>query len=202
MMKHAWILVSLAVMIASPSAVLAEWSAPTPAQIDALLSVPGDMAGLVMGATPEQAADVVVKAIEKVNASETLTEEQKKQLIARLVAYAVVELGSKAPEMMALIVGKVDQDWLQIVVAAGITAGRDYGDAMRSKILEALGGEGTPRGDLARTAMDDPKSILGTQLYNLVLVILTSATGGVTTPSGDTHNLVTPPVPEGYVPQR
>lgn len=199
MMKHTWmILATLAVMIASPSAVLAEWSAPTPDQMDALLSVPGDMAGLVNNATPEQAADVVVKAIAKVDASETLTEEQKKQLIARLVAYAVVKMGSKAPEMMALIVVKVDQDWLQTVVAAGMTAGRDYGDAMRQKIFEALGGEETPKGDLARTAMDDPKLILGVRLYNLVLVVLTKSTGGVTTTAGDTHNLV---VPKGYIPQ-
>jgi len=201
MMKHAWILVSLAVVIGSPSALLAEWSDPTPEQIDALVSVPDNMAGLVEGATPEQAAGVVVKAIAKVDASATLTEGQKKQLIARLVAYAVVEMGSKAPDMMALIVGRVDQDWLQTVVAAGITAGRDYGDAMRSGILEALGGEGTPKGDLAMTAMDDPNSILGTQLYNLVLVTLTSSTSGVTTPSGDTQNLVAPPVPEGYIPR-
>jgi len=202
MMKHTWILMSLAVVIASPSALRAEWAAPAPDQIEALLSAPAKIAELIEGATPEQAAGVVLKAIAKVDASGSLNEAQKKQLIARLVAYAVVEMGSQAPEMMALIVGKVDERWIQVVVAAGITAGRDYGDAMRNKILEALVGLETPEGELAAAAMDDPESILGAQLYNLVLAILTNATSGLTRPSAEMHNMISPPIPEGYIPPR
>jgi len=201
MMKKLLIMLPLVAMILGPAVASAEWSEPSADQIAALLSVPAEIAELVEGATPEQAADVVLKAIAEVDASESLNEAQKKQLIARLVAHAVVEMGSRAPEMMALIVGEVDDPWLQVVVAAGMTAGRDYANAMRAAILETLGGQETPKGELAVAAMEDARTILGAQLYNLALAILTDATGGVTTPSAEMHNVVvSPPVPPSYIP--
>lgn len=195
MRRHIWICVMLGLLIAV-DARAEGFTPPTPEQMAMLSSAPASIADLIKGATPGQAAGVLTNAIGSVDKS-TLTDDQKKQLMARLVAYAVVQMGSRAPDMMAIVVRGVPDRWLQLVVATAMVAAPDYANAMRREILAALGAE-TDKGKLAEAAASDPHAILGDLLYQLIVVI--ARRSATVTPRFDLRNLPPPEVPQSILP--
>lgn len=168
MKRHIGIAMVLALAVVN-GAVAAGYTPPTPAQMAALPSEPAGIAGLIKDASPQQAADVLIAAIAAADAS-TLTADQKKQLIARLVAYAVVQMGSRAPDMMAVVVRGIPDGWLQTAVAAAIVAAPAHSQAMLKAILDALGA-GTDKGKLAALAAKDPHAILMDPLYGIIAML-------------------------------
>lgn len=165
---------------------LAEYTAPTDAQIDGLLADPQGLDGLVKGATPQQIADVVDSAVDKVDAS-NLTDDQKQQVVAILAAEAVLAAGDKAPEVVKLIVQQTDKKWLGTIVASAVVAG----EAQASEILAAvltLFAPDSPDALAAKAAAAQPAYVLGAQLYALIKSLV-SPTKGAAVPGG-----VIPPI--------
>ena len=151
---------------------------PTSETIATLVSAPSGIAPLIKDATPQQAADVLLKGIEAIDAAK-LSDEQKKQLIARLVAYAVAQMGKNAPDMMALVVRSVSVRNLQLVVASAMVAAPDYMNAMQKAILDALGAD-TEKGRLAAAAVKNPHAVLGDIIYQIIKDI--AARRGISSP--------------------
>lgn len=183
----AWLLMMVAAgVLVAGTAGAQVFTQPSADEIAKLVSGPSRIDSLIKDANPEQAADVLVKGIEAVDAS-TLKDEYKSQVIARLVAYAVVRMGSRAPEMMSFVVRRVTIQRLQLVTAAAIIAAPDFMNAMRKEIMAALGDDTDP-GKLAEAAIKDPRLVLGELIYRLVATI--ASRKAITDRHADLHDIV------------
>ena len=148
----------------------AEFAPPTDAALDAMLANPATITAAFKDATPVQAADIVKRAIGKIQAA-NVSEAQKKKAIAIFVAMAVDAMQTDATAMMAILVTQVDADILPVVVAAAVTVARNA-DAMLAAIIAALG-PGTDAAAVAQSAAESPQTILGVNLYRLLLALVT-----------------------------
>ena len=180
-MKRTPLLLAVTLILGFAISATADYTPPTDAQVVGLLANPSGLGDLVEGATPQQVADVVLRAIVKIDAATALTEDDKKQLVAVLTAEAVTVTGDDCPAAVAAIAKGVGEKWLPVVVAAGTVAAGNLGGKVLDAIVLALGAD-TPAAQVARDAAADPVGVLGHGIYLLVLQI------------------VTPPAPGGLVP--
>lgn len=166
----------------------AAYTRPSDDQIEGLLANPQGLGDMVEDASPQEVADVVLRAIKKVEESTKLKDFQKQQIVAVLTAEAVEASQSKSPEVVTAIAKGAGDQWLPIIVAAGTTAAGRLSDDVLRAVLAMLGPD-TPAAEIAQAAADDPVGTLGHGLHALVLRIVTPAAPG---------GLVPPPPPRYY----
>lgn len=146
-----------------------EFTPSTDAQLDAMLAAPATIPAAFKDATAEQAADIVLRAIGKIEAAK-VTADQKKKAIAVFVAYAVYATEPNAAAMMAIVVKTVNPDILPFVVAAAVTVADDAA-AMLAAIVAALGPE-SDAAAVARVAAASPETVLGSTLIQILLGLM------------------------------
>jgi hypothetical protein len=209
------IIMAVAVMtLISGVTFAAGFTAPTSDQIQAVLANPASLGGLLSGATAEQAAAVLLQSITAADAS-TLSEDQKKQVVAMVVARATKAMGSQSNAMVASLAASVSDKWYSTVIAAAITASNNR-QATLAAILASVGAD-SAKGKAAIAAAANPQGVLGIQLYTSVHSVAQSLggaslggpLGGVigaglqtarpnaTVVAGETA-VLTPPVPPPY----
>jgi hypothetical protein len=175
-------------LLSIPLAQAMGFTPPTAEQIAALSADPHGIIKLIKDANPTQAADVLSKGIAGVEAS-TLKPAEKKQLIARLTAYAVIAMHGDAPAMMAILAGSLTLDELKIVVAAATVADPVQAQAILHEMLKTLGAD-SEKGQAVIQAAAFPMAVLGGSLHDFLQQLVIGITGG--SPFG-INNLPPPP---------
>ena len=180
-----FLVIAALLMVGVGGVLAAEYTAPTAAQVQGVLADPGSLGSLLAGASAEQAAAVLLQAITAADAS-ALTEDQKKQAIAMLVARGVIAMGRKGNDTVAALAASVGDKWYSTVVASAFSVSLNV-QATLAKILAAVGAD-TVKGRAAIAAAADPQGVLGIQLYAAVhgLGAPAVAGGGARAPGGQT----------------
>lgn len=133
------------------------YDAPSDAQIEQLLANPGQMGTLLTGATTDEAAGVVQRAITAVENS-NLDAAAKSQTVALLTARLVKILGANDAAGIKTLINAVDDQWKDEVAAAALLSTADEA-AMRAALKDVK--------DLG-PALTSPELWLGSSLANLV----------------------------------
>lgn len=159
------LIVALITLVTAGVSLAANFTPPTAEQVQAVLSDPGSMGGLLKGASAEQAGAVVLQAITAADSS-SLTEDQKKQVVAMLVARGMIAMRGKGNDMVAALAASVGDKWYSTVVASAFATTKNRQTTL-SKILAAVGAD-TAKGKAAIAAAADPQGVLGIQLFTAI----------------------------------
>jgi len=109
--------------------------------------------------TPQEAADILLAALEEVIASEELTEAMKRELVIAITTEVVATAGADAAQIMGAVVGKVTPSWVPVIVATSIVASGDSSPAMAAAMLAAVSSD-TELSEIIRSSAADPGSVL------------------------------------------
>lgn len=190
---------SMTVLLAAALALPAfSYTPPTDDQIAQVVANHTQLNTLIQGASPEEAAVVVARAIASVQSS-TLSPAGKTQATALLHTRALLLSGENAPKMETALAGQVDKSVVLPVAAAStaIAVGSTEGPVMAS-ITQAAGAGSDAAKSVAAAAVD-PASVLGADtvalVQQLVIELRGVAASVVPPPSTAPLNLVLPVVP-------
>lgn len=102
------------------------------------LATPDSVAAAIQGLDAQASADIVVRAIQDVLASD-LSDATKRGICIGITAKAVSAAGSeKAASMMAAVIKRVPSTWVPVVVGAAVVASGDNSPAVTLAMIEAL----------------------------------------------------------------
>lgn len=149
--------------------VLAEFVAPTEAQIDQALANPDLLATLLEEADGDQAADIIKQLIDRIVASEKLNPIQKQYNISYFVAKAVQLMGNERGAYAAALIGK-DLGDNRLIVLAALAVGGAGSDAYLSDLVALL-----EENEAEIAAVRNPQSALNKDVYNRLLASLNLA---------------------------
>lgn len=191
-MKKLSLLVAL--MVAGGISSSMAYDMPTDDQIAQVVANHAELNNLLVGASPEEAAAVVSKAIENVKGS-TLPLASQQQAAAMLYTRGLLLSGENAPAFAGSLAGKLDQTLVPPIIAAtAIAVGNTEGPVFNA-IAQAV-----PGVDVAAIAAD-PISVLGADNVALVQALVIEVRGVaapvIPPPATAPMNLVPPIVPEG-----
>jgi hypothetical protein len=166
-MKTTLITSIVAVLIVSGVAAQAQYTAPTDAQLRAVLTAnEGGLSALFEGASAEQAAAVVVRMIGMINTS-PVGVPKKQQVIAVLTARMVQIMGDAAAATMAAVVVGAEAQWRPTIVVAAALAAGDDAEVLLDVVVKALGSDAEAVA-AAREAATSPLSVLGPGLVQVL----------------------------------
>lgn len=153
------------------------------------------------GATVEKMADVIIKGIENIDAS-NLSDDEKLTTITLGIADIIVLAGDDVDKLMKLVVAGIgDPGRMQVAVAVAALSERSDKSAVISSVLEQLGGADTKLGKLAEQAAGDPVAIIGQRLRVLVeRIVFPAKSLNSSRLAGGARTLPLPPIrrPKGY----
>ena len=186
----------IAVVLAGALALPAlSYTPPTDEQVAQVVANHSQLATVIQGASPEESAAVVARAIAAVQAS-TLTTEGKAQATALLHTRALLLSGENAAKMESSLAGKLDKSLLPVIAAStAIAVGNTEGPVMTA-ITQAAG----PSAQGVNAAAVDPAAVLGADsvalVQQLVIELRGVAAAVVPPPATAPANLIPPIVPE------
>ena len=173
------------------------YTTPTADQIAQVAADHTKLNALLQGASADEAAMVVVQAINSVQAS-TLTPAAKAQATSLLHTRGLLLSGETAPRMVSTMLGKLDKALVPVIAAStAIAVGGTEGPVIGA-IKQA---SGPANADVVATALADPVSVLGADnvavVQAQVIEMRGVAAAVIPPPATAPLNLVPPVVPEG-----
>jgi hypothetical protein len=167
---------------------------PTDDQIERILADHSEMNALLVGASPAQAAETVVRALAELEAS-TIPAASKQQNTVLLYVRALLLSGENAPEMVGNLAGQIGSDLLTVLAAATAVAVGASDGPVFAALQNAAGAT-----DLSGAAAD-PVSVLGEDLVALIQQLVIDLRGVaapvIPPPPTAAMTLVPPIVPRG-----
>ncbi|MCC5843115.1 MAG: hypothetical protein JJU05_02560 [Verrucomicrobia bacterium] len=157
---------SLLGMLAAP--LLGAYTPPTDRQLSQALANPGMVRSLIQDANPEEAGQVLVRLLRRIQASDVVP-SQKNFLAAYYSARFAFLLGNDADDMAAVVLGNAPAELLPAVWAGFSVGGQGSSSFMAA--LRELAGEN----EEFLQAVDAPNIPLGESVYNQLIVSLGSS---------------------------
>lgn len=167
---------------------------PTDDQIERILADHSQLNAVLIGASPAQAAETVVRALAELEAS-TIPASSKQQNAALLYVRALLLSGENAPAMVGNLADQIGKELLPVLAAAtAVAVGASDGPVFAS--LQKAAGSANLGGAAA-----DPVSVLGEDLVSLIQQLVIDMRGVaapvIPPPPTAPMTLVPPIVPRG-----
>lgn len=174
------------------------YTPPTDDQIAGVLADHSQLNTLLQGASPEQAASVVAKALAKLDQA-SLPPGSKSQTAALLYTRALLLSGESAPQMAGSLASQVKAELLPVLAAATAIAVGSGDGAVIAAIGKAAGSNAAAVDAIADAAAN-PSGALGEDTVALVQQLVIELRGVaapvIPPPATAAMNLVPPIVPQ------